>query len=113
MKIWLDAHLSPQIAVWIKDKFQIETVPLRDIGLHKATDKEIFFAARQSKSIIMTKDSDFIDLITRFGMPPQILLINSGNTSNAKLMSILTDALPKAIELIKNGESVIEITEIF
>lgn len=86
---------------------------MRDLGLRDATDKEIFFSARNSESIIMTKDSDFIDLITRFGKPPQILLITFGNTSTDKLKNILSYTMPKAIKLIKNGESVVEISEVF
>lgn len=31
--IWIDAHLSPAIAVWITSTFGIKAVALRDLGL--------------------------------------------------------------------------------
>jgi predicted nuclease of predicted toxin-antitoxin system len=38
----------------------------------------------------MTKDSDFVALLDRFGPPPQVIWITCGNTSNARLKEILT-----------------------
>lgn len=59
---------------------------------------------------MLTKDSDFCDLLTRFGSPPQVLWLTCGNTSNAHLKQILTAVLPEAIALLEAGESLIEIT---
>lgn len=44
--IWVDAHLSPAIAIWIADTFKIPALALRDIGLRDAEDPEIFEAAK-------------------------------------------------------------------
>jgi len=85
---------------------------LRDIGLRDATDKEIFFSARNEGAVIMSKDNDFIDLVTSFGTPPQILLITCGNTSNERFKIILTNTLQKAMGLITAGESIVEISDI-
>ncbi|GAB3859420.1 hypothetical protein GCM10028822_35940 [Hymenobacter terrigena] len=46
MTIWIDAHLSPLIAAWIKWKFPVEAIPLRTLGLRDAEDEEIFRAAK-------------------------------------------------------------------
>ncbi len=62
MIIWLDAHLSPGIAVWITATFDITAYALRDVGLRDAEDSEIFEAAKAQEAIIITKDSDFVDL---------------------------------------------------
>ena len=62
MKIWVDAHLSPGIAIWIASTFEITALALRDIGLRDAEDSEIFEAAKAQGVIFMTKDSDFVDL---------------------------------------------------
>ncbi len=62
MIIWLDAHLSPGIAVWITATFDIKAYALRDVGLRDAEDSEIFEAAKAQEAIIITKDSDFVDL---------------------------------------------------
>ena len=58
----------------------------------------------------MTKDSDFVLLLERFGPPPQVIWLTCGNTSNARLKAILIDTLPGAIELLKSGEELVEIS---
>ena len=62
MRIWVNAHISPAIAIWITKTFSIEAVAVRDLGMRDANDKEIFDAARGAGVVVMTKDSDF-----RFG----------------------------------------------
>jgi len=44
--IWIDAHLSPEIAMWITSSFGVSAIALRDIGLRDAEDPEIFEAAK-------------------------------------------------------------------
>jgi len=31
LKVWLDVHLSPAIAVWLSEKFGVEAVCIRDL----------------------------------------------------------------------------------
>lgn len=109
MTIWIDAQLSPAIALWMKEQFNIDAVPLRDIGLRDAEDEEIFQKARTANAVVLTKDSDFLFLLDRFGPPPKIIWITCGNTSNLKLKSILSETLQAAIDLLNNGEELIEI----
>jgi predicted nuclease of predicted toxin-antitoxin system len=40
--IWLDAHLSPRLARWIREELGHEAQPLREIGLRDADDEAIF-----------------------------------------------------------------------
>jgi predicted nuclease of predicted toxin-antitoxin system len=108
--IWVDAHLSPAIATWIATTFGITALALRDLGLRDAEDPEIFEAAKAQKVIFMTKDSDFVDLVDRLGSPPQIIWLTCGNTSNARLREILSTTLPNALELLRTGEALVEIS---
>ncbi len=111
MRICLDAHLSPQIAQWISKQFGIEAVPVRDIGLRDASDEEIFFQTRKAQTIVMTKDSDFIRLIDQYGIPPQVIWLTCGNTSNENLKRILTTTLKEALSLLPQGDAIVEIAE--
>jgi predicted nuclease of predicted toxin-antitoxin system len=71
MKIWVDAQLPLTLANWLVQTFDdIEAASLKDLGLRDAKDIEIFEAARSVNAIIMTKDSDFVDLVCRLGIPP-------------------------------------------
>lgn len=63
MRIWIDAQLPPALAKWMIETFDLEAASLRDLELRDAQDIEIFEAARTDNAVIMTKDSDFIDLV--------------------------------------------------
>jgi predicted nuclease of predicted toxin-antitoxin system len=110
MTIWVDAHLSPAISIWITTTFGIRALALRDVGLRDAEDPDIFEVAKAQGVIFMTKDSDFVDLVNRFGAPPQIIWLTCGNTSNARLQEILSATLPEALELLLAGEALVEIS---
>jgi predicted nuclease of predicted toxin-antitoxin system len=78
--------------------------------LRDAKDKEIFEAARQEKAVVMTKDSDFVLLLDKLGVPPQVIWVTCGNTSNARLKEVLTNTLSKALDLLNLGEKLVEIS---
>jgi len=109
MNIWLDAHLSPALASWISSKFEVTATPLRSLGLRDSSDRKVFLAARDAGAIVMTKDEDFVYLLEELGAPPQIVWLTCGNTSNARLQTILTNAAAKTIELLASGEPLVEI----
>jgi predicted nuclease of predicted toxin-antitoxin system len=108
--IWIDAHLSPAIATWIENTFGVTAIALRDLGLRDAEDPEIFEAAKSQGVILMTKDSDFVDLVDRLEAPPQIIWLTCGNTSNARLKEILSLTLLDALQLLQTGERLVEIS---
>jgi len=109
MTLWIDAHLSPAIATWITDTLGVKATALRDLGLRDAEDPEIFAAAKAAGVIVMTKDSDFVDLVERLGPPPKIIWLTCGNTSNARLREILSVTLLKSLELLSTDEMLVEI----
>ena len=111
MRLWIDAQLPPGLAKWITDNFaSIEATAVRDLGLRDAEDQVIFFSARQADAAVMTKDSDFLELQERLGAPPKIIWVTCGNTSKARLIEILSMSLQKAVELLEDGEILVEIT---
>jgi predicted nuclease of predicted toxin-antitoxin system len=111
MIFWLNAQLPPSLANWLTATFGVSAVTLRDLGLRDASDIEIFNAARANGigTVVVTKDRDFIDLVVRFGSPPQILWLTCGNMTNRDLQQIFISAFPKAIDLLNEGESIVEI----
>jgi predicted nuclease of predicted toxin-antitoxin system len=110
MIIWLDAQLSPVMASWISSEFSVQAIAVRDLGLRDAKDQEIFLAARKANAIVMTKDADFVHLVEQLGVPPQVILLACGNTSNAQLKEILKRSFRRTLEWLEKGESVVEIT---
>jgi predicted nuclease of predicted toxin-antitoxin system len=61
--IWVDAQLSPALAKWIAAELGHPAQAIRDLGLRDAKDRQIFDAARQANAIVLTKDSDFVELV--------------------------------------------------
>jgi predicted nuclease of predicted toxin-antitoxin system len=110
--IWIDAQLSPALAPWITATFGIESHAVRELELHRAKDPPIFQAARDAEAVVMTKDSDFLVLLDRFGPPPQILWIICGNTSNTRLREVLAASLSRALDLLGQGERLVEISDV-
>ena len=111
MKIWIDAQLSPALAPWINAHFEgLDATAVRELGLRNAEDPEIFEAARQAGAVVMSKDSDFVDLVSRLGAPPQVLWIRCGNTSNAQMRVVLSRTLAAAVSLLRRGERLVEIS---
>lgn len=111
MILWLNAQLPPSLAIWLTETFGVSAVTLADLGLRDASDIEIFNAARANGigTVIVTKDRDFIDLVVRFGSPPQILWLTCGNMTNRDFQRIFTIAFPDALALLNDGESIVEI----
>ena len=109
MTIWLDNHLSPALARWIEVSCGVPCRQVRDLGLARATDREIFDAARGVARVVMTKDRDFAELVARLGPPPGIILLAMGNTSTTRAAGVLATALPEALKLIEKGEPLVEI----
>ena len=95
MTLWIDAQLSPALALWITQTFGIQAAAMRDLGLRDATDRDIFEAAGKAKAIVLTKDGDFVRLLDRFGPPPQVIWLTCGNTGNAHLRQISPRLCPR------------------
>jgi predicted nuclease of predicted toxin-antitoxin system len=70
VKIWIDAQISPEIAQWFLLTHGTEAIPVKDLGLRNATDRNIFLAAREAKAVLLTKDRDLVDLAAQLGPPP-------------------------------------------
>ena len=112
MTIWIDAQLSPSIASWIKTHLPgLEAIALRSIGLQYERDYDIFRKACKANVIIMSKDYDFVKLIEAYGVPPKLIWITCGNTSNARLCEILNTTLQQAIDLLSQQENIVEISD--
>lgn len=59
----------------------------------------------------MTKDRDFVDLLSRLGPPPKVIWITVGNTSNQNLKRILSATLQEALTILEASEVLVEISE--
>ncbi len=90
-------------------QYGVEAFSLRDLGLRDATDSEIFDAARQAGLVIISKDSDFVDLVSRHNAPPQLLWVTCGNVTNTKLQAAFDKTFAEALAALSAGQPIVEI----
>ena len=111
MKLWLDAHLAPSLAVHLAADLGVEVFAVRDLGLRDATDIEIFNRSREAGCVLVTKDADFSDLVGRLGVPPQVILVTTGNTSSSALRELFLRAWPALRAALDRGEPLVELVQ--
>jgi predicted nuclease of predicted toxin-antitoxin system len=111
VKFWVDAQLPPKLAAWLAAEFEVEAVSLRDLGLRDAEDAEIFEKAKLSSVVIISKDSDFVDMVSRYGTPPQLLWVTCGNVTNHRLQEVFRNAGGAAINCSKSGRQLLKFVE--
>ncbi len=110
MKIWLDAQLSPDLAAWIEDNFDVECTAVRDLELRDASDNEIYERAVTAEAVVMTKDSDFVNLLKQKDEVPGIIWITVENTSTGSMKEILEENFALICRWLEEGESLVEIS---
>jgi predicted nuclease of predicted toxin-antitoxin system len=107
--IWLDNHLWPALAAWITQQFGFECRQVRDLGLAQASDMQIFHAARATDCVLISKDSDFVELVQRLGRPPSLVWLTCGNTRERALRTLMQNHLQHALDALAAGDAIVEI----
>ncbi|OWP63642.1 hypothetical protein CDA63_07565 [Hymenobacter amundsenii] len=99
MKFLVDAQLPVRVAHLLRyrglDCFHTDDLPHGD----RTTDSKIRQLAAETGRIIITKDADFLHSYLTNRQPRQLLLITTGNISNAELLQLLADRLPIILTL--------------
>lgn len=110
MTFWLDAHLDPDLCSWLGSRFKIFVKGVREIGLRDVDDSVLYDAAKHfGKVVIVTKDSDFVELVQRKGIPPQVLWLRCGNLSTLELQMLLSRKFQAALDELNSGEAIVQI----
>ena len=109
MKFWIDAQLPPLLTEWLSAQFNVEAFSLRTLGLRDATDAAIFQAAQQQGIVIISKDSDFVEMVSRYGPPPQLIWVTCGNVTNRQLQIVFNKTFAESLELLLAGQVMVEI----
>jgi len=109
MRLLLDANLSWRLTACLSEQFG-ECIHVNQTDLPKpAKDTEIWNYAATNGYIIVTQDSDFLNLFETRGYPPKIVLLRTGNMDRKKAEEILLQAKPSIEDLEKNDYGLLEI----
>ncbi len=88
MKLLFDHNLSPRLVNRLADIFP-NSSHLFLLGLDQVPDQEVWQYARDRNYIIVTKDSDFNEIVILRGFPPKVIWIRRGNCSTGDIETIL------------------------
>jgi predicted nuclease of predicted toxin-antitoxin system len=109
MKILLDANISWKLVNKLKPIFG-ECAHVDLIGLNvPANDIDIWNYALKNGYIIITKDTDFVDLMEIKGFPPKVVLLRTGNNSSQALMELIMNSKSMIEDLEENNFGILEI----
>ncbi|MCC6424327.1 MAG: DUF5615 family PIN-like protein [Phycisphaerales bacterium] len=109
MKFLIDAQLTRRLARHFIDA-GYDAVHTLDLPAGNRTkDAEIILLAEHENRIVITKDADFVDSFIISRKPSKLLLISTGNMSNAEFESLLIPRLAEIAETF-NTHAFLELT---
>ncbi len=88
MKLLLDQNISRKLVKELADLFP-ESNHVYSLGLHKASDEEIWNYARDHGFTVVTQDSDFNERSLVYGYPPKVVWLRTGNISTPNIERLL------------------------
>jgi len=81
------------------------------LSLHELDDLVIYQKAKDhGKVILLSKDSDFSELISRLGAPPKLINLKIGNCDNRTLWELIKPSIMEAVRLLADTD--IDIVEL-
>ena len=100
--------MPPALAGWLREQGH-EAQAVRDVGLREAEDSAIWAYAKQTGTVILTKDEDFAARAQQVQDGPVIVWLRVGNSSNAALRAWLEPRLPGIVQLVGQGNRLVEV----
>ncbi len=100
MKLLFDQNLSPKLTEVFKDSLHVQNA-----GLDLSDDLMVFRYAKKEGYTIVTKDSDFNNLISYFGFPPKVIWVRRGNCSTNVVRGLLQKNLHTVEKFLSDKEN--------
>jgi len=93
VKFLVDAQLPRRFCIWLEEAGHDAKHTL-DLPLANRTpDCDIVQLADEEKRVVVTKDNDFLEAFLVSGHPFKLLLVTTGNISNADLEELIRNNL--------------------
>lgn len=107
MRFLLDMGVDVRVGTWLREHGH-EPVHLRDQGLHRLPNGEIFTKAISENRVILTFDLDFgeIAALAR-GRKASVVVFRLHNTRTAHVLERLASVLPDCSSILEKGAVVV------
>jgi predicted nuclease of predicted toxin-antitoxin system len=110
MRLLFDQNLSFRLCTTLADAFP-DSTQVRQIGLDRAGDLDIWQYARTNGYAIVTQDADFAEMSALYGFPPKVIWLRCGNQPNSVIERLLRDNLAEIFAL--DGDTEASCLEVF
>ncbi len=110
MKLLFDHNLSPRLVHLLADIY-LQSSHVAELGLDRAADDEVWEVARAAGFTIVTKDSDFNDLVVLRGFPPKVIWLRLGNCTTSHAEQTLRTSYQVISEFVSDIDTgILELT---
>lgn len=107
MKFLADMGVSQRVVEFLRDASH-DVVHLRDQGLQKLPNGEIFRKAVQEQRVVLTFDLDFGEIVAgASGTIPSVILFRLHNTRSSFVIERLRVVLSQAADALEHGAFVV------
>jgi predicted nuclease of predicted toxin-antitoxin system len=97
VKFLIDMPLSPQLAIWLRDKGH-DAVHASEVGLHRISDVDMMARATSDGRTIITADLDYPHLLAiAHATEPSLILFRDGNWSDAEIIARMAQVLASLV----------------
>jgi predicted nuclease of predicted toxin-antitoxin system len=104
VRLLLDENLSRRLVPFLQAAFPGSSQVVLE-GLERANDWEVWQYASEQGFVVVTKDSDFHELSVLHGQPPQVIWLQIGNASKARIMQVLLNNATAIAERLRDSET--------
>jgi predicted nuclease of predicted toxin-antitoxin system len=109
VKLLLDENLSRKIVPALQDAFP-GTTQVALVGLEHSNDRAVWNFAKAEEFTIVTKDDDFLALLSLLGYPPKVVLLALGNCTSQQIIDTLTGSRAEIERmLVKDDVGLVEV----
>jgi predicted nuclease of predicted toxin-antitoxin system len=88
MKLLFDQNLSHKLVGLLSAEFP-GSAHVRDVGLGRAPDPDVWAHAKAKDFMIVSKDTDFQQRALLYGHPPKVIWIRLGNCTTLSVATLL------------------------
>ena len=104
MKLLFDNNLSIKLVNRLDDIFPGSTHVMSE-NLDEAEDQEVWRFAKEKGFAVVTKDSDFNEILVLKGFPPKVIWIRMGNCRVSYMEKLIRDKFIVLREFLHNPDS--------
>ena len=108
MKLLVDQQLPPALAAWLRGQ-GCEALHVRELGLARGKDRQIWIEAAALGAAVITKDEDYVTLSRVRAGEVAVVWVRIGNCTNPALLRWFGPLWPEVRRRVEAGEKLIEI----